>query len=444
MTNRLSAGGLAVLCATGLAALAFIVMGAAPPAPAALALAAACAAIGWLARGFVRAAPALALATSPASAPEPEHAAYEADEGLRDVVASLQQQMARLGAAGDALESTASSSLAVIEGGTLAQKQLEEGILEQTQIVAGAHDKVRAMADAIAELAGSAEQQTRTLDETALNVTSMSASIEQVSTQVESLLTVSSETTLTADRGGAAISTIVDAMTTMRATIADFGADIARLGRNSAQIGDIVKVIDGIAEQTNLLALNAAIEAARAGQHGRGFAVVAGEIRKLADGSVQATKEIAAHVGSTQSVVAQVTDAMARLNERLEASVESTDSASASLRDIVAAVMDANRQIGVISTVTRSMSENTYRVIRSIEEITSSVAANLAATRRMAEHSGEVSGAFDAITSISAENAGSVEVLTYVGAEMASATQRMAESIAALKPTPAIMEEPAS
>jgi methyl-accepting chemotaxis protein len=349
--------------------------------------------------------------------------------GMRDFLGTMHEEAQRLGSAGGELQATAASSLAVIEGGAIAQKQLEDGIVEQSQIVEGALRKVRAMTDAISELAGSAEQQTRSLDETALNVSSMSASIEEVSAQVDSLLTISSETTLTADRGGTAIHTIVDAMSTIRTTISDLGDDIRRLGENSDQIGDIVKVIDRIAEQTNLLALNAAIEAARAGEHGRGFAVVASEIRKLADGSVRATKEIAGHIGSTQSVVAQVTDAMTRLTERIEESVASTDNASGALRAIVSTVMDANRQITQITSVTRSMSENTFRVIRSIEEITSSVGATLAATKQMASHSGEVSHAFDAITQVSSQNASSVEVLTYVNAEVASAAARMLDSV---------------
>jgi methyl-accepting chemotaxis protein len=348
---------------------------------------------------------------------------------MRDFLDALHSEAERLGTAGSDLHGTAASSLAVIEGGAIAQKQLEEGIVEQSHIVEGALVKVRAMTGAIADLAASAEQQTRTLDETALSVSTMSASIEEVAAQVGSLLTISSETTLTADRGGTAIHTIVDAMSTIRATIDELSSDIRRLGTNSDQIGDIVKVIDRIAEQTNLLALNAAIEAARAGEHGRGFAVVASEIRKLADGSVQATKEIAGHIGSTQHVIAQVTEAMTRLNERVEQSVTSTDNASEALREIVAAVLGANQQITQISHVTRSMSENAFRVIRSIEEITTSVAANLAATTQMASHSGEVSSAFDAITSISSQNASSVEVLTYVNAEVTSAAERILGSV---------------
>src|SRR3954468_22972544 len=73
--------------------------------------------------------------------------------------------------------------------------------------------------------------------------------------------------------------------------------DVGSLGKASAAIGDVIRIISSISDQTNLLALNAAIEAARAGEVGRGFAVVADEVRKLAEKVKSATTVIAGNTG---------------------------------------------------------------------------------------------------------------------------------------------------
>jgi methyl-accepting chemotaxis protein len=349
--------------------------------------------------------------------------------GMRDFLAQLSTHAAELADAGTELRGTASTTLAVLGGGTVAHEQLQDGIAEQRHIVEEATRKVRALSEAISSIASAAEQQTRSLDETALAVETMASSIQQVAVQVDQLSSISSETSRTAERGGSAIETITDGMQTISSTIGDLAGDIRRLGTNSEQIGDIVKVIDRIAEQTNLLALNAAIEAARAGEHGRGFAVVANEIRKLADGSVSATKEIGEHISQTQGVIANVVTAMQRLMEKVEASVSSTTSASGALGEIVEAVLAAHEQIGQISGVARAMSANSQQVIRSIGEITKSVAQNLDATQSMRRQSEGVNQAFSDISSISQQNVSSVEVLTYVSKEVTDASQRMLGSI---------------
>ena len=349
--------------------------------------------------------------------------------GMREFLSHLHGNADSLAVAGSDLQTTASTALAVIEGAAVAQGQLDDGINEQSRIVEQATHKVNQLTETINAIAAAAEEQTRSLDETSLAVTNMATSIEQVTAQVDSLSSISTVTSETADRGGSAIHTIVEGMETIRSTIRELAGDIAQLGSNSEQIGDIVKVIDRIAEQTNLLALNAAIEAARAGEHGRGFAVVATEIRKLADGSVQATKEIAGHILSTQNVINEVVNAMERLTERVEEGVSSTNSASGALREIVSAVLSAHQQIGEISSVARAMSSNSYQVIRSIEEITRSVQLNVQATQQMSSHSDEVNSAFRNIAEISNQNASSVEVLTYVNKEVTDAAQRMLDSV---------------
>lgn len=349
--------------------------------------------------------------------------------GMRDFLAQLSTHAGELAGAGTELRGTASTTLAVLGGANVAHEQLQDGVVEQQHIVDEATRKVRALSEAISSIATAAEQQTRSLDETALAVENMASSIQQVAVQVDQLSSISSETSRTAARGGSAIETITDGMQTISSTIGDLAGDIRQLGTNSEQIGDIVKVIDRIAEQTNLLALNAAIEAARAGEHGRGFAVVANEIRKLADGSVAATKEIGEHIAQTQGVIGNVIAAMQRLMERVEASVSSTTSASGALGEIVAAVLSAHEQIAQISNVARAMSANSQQVIRSIGEITKSVAQNLDATQSMRRQSEGVNQAFSDISSISQQNASSVEVLTYVSKEVTDASQKMLGSI---------------
>jgi methyl-accepting chemotaxis protein len=115
----------------------------------------------------------------------------------------------------------------------------------------------------------------------------------------------------------------------------DLVSAIDSLRVSSGQIGSITEKIDEIADQTNLLALNAAIEAARAGEHGRGFAVVADEIRKLADSSAQATKEIASLIRSVQSETDRAVNVTRRGSEAVESGRERTREVSAALNEII-------------------------------------------------------------------------------------------------------------
>ena len=125
---------------------------------------------------------------------------------------------------------------------------------------------------------------------------------------------------------------------------------IQEMGMQSDKIDSILETIEGIASQTNLLALNAAIEAARAGEAGRGFSVVADEVRHLAEGSANATKEIRLIVQNIHNILSESLESMATTNVEVDQGVVITDKAGKSMQLIVDAVEDVSSQITHIST----------------------------------------------------------------------------------------------
>ncbi|MGC8555380.1 MAG: methyl-accepting chemotaxis protein, partial [Candidatus Acidulodesulfobacterium sp.] len=154
------------------------------------------------------------------------------------------------------------------------------------------------------------------------SIKQMSIAIIEVAKNSSSSAQKAQETEKVVDYGTKSVQDVAREMKNIEKTVSAVSATITELGSSSEKIGEIIGVINDIADQTNLLALNAAIEAARAGEQGRGFAVVADEVRKLAERTTKATKEIEAMILSIQRSTQDAVTSMQKGKEEVSKGAE--------------------------------------------------------------------------------------------------------------------------
>ncbi|MBL7992213.1 MAG: hypothetical protein JNN25_12325 [Candidatus Kapabacteria bacterium] len=231
-------------------------------------------------------------------------------------------------------------------------------------------------------------RQTTALAESVINIVSgISSGVEKTS-NVERMAEANGKA---AESGAEVTGNTVAKMQEIARVVSEAASVVRGLGNASAEVGEIVMVIEEIADQTNLLALNAAIEAARAGEQGRGFAVVADEVRKLAERTAQATKQIGGTIRHIQRETERAVKGIERGTSEAESGLQLAKTTGSALEEMV---MSAGNVAGLVREVVRANEEQASTgsfITRNVEQMSASVEETASGINEIARNTEQLS-----------------------------------------------------
>ncbi len=353
-------------------------------------------------------------------------------KNLRDAIgevasnaANLNQSSAQLAQASDQAGQATSQIATTIQ-------QVARGTSQQTEAATHSAASVEQLRRAIENVSRGAQAQAEAVSKMAALTGSLSSSIQQVAGNANAVSVESNNAATAAREGSTTVADTIEGMETIREKVGFSAKKVQEMGNRSDQIGAIVETIDDIASQTNLLALNAAIEAARAGEHGKGFAVVADEVRKLAERSSAATKEIGSLIRGIQETVAEAVTAMNESAAEVETGTERASKAGTALENILKAAEAVNEQAQLAASAVSQMGSLSNELVAAADDVSAIVEENTAATEEMAAGSNEITQAIDNIASVSEENSAAVEEVSASAEEMSAQVEEVTASAMSL------------
>jgi methyl-accepting chemotaxis protein len=360
------------------------------------------------------------------------HAFAKMITGLQKVIGQVADSAKAVTSAAGHLAKTSDQS-----GGATSQiattiQQVTQGITQQSEGVAKTAGSVEQLVRAIDGVARGAQEQASAVNKASQVTTRISQAIDQVASNVQSVTRDSAESARYSRDGAKTVKETISGMETIRSKVGLSAAKVEEMGARSEEIGAIVETIEDIASQTNLLALNAAIEAARAGEQGKGFAVVADEVRKLAERSSLATKEIASLIKGIQKTVSEAVSAMQESASEVEAGVARANSSGEVLNNILGAAESVYKQAEEAGSAAAKVSAAASELVGAVDSVSAVIEQNTAATEQMSANSTELTQAIENIASVSEENSAAIEEVSASTEEVSAQVREVSDSAAAM------------
>jgi PAS domain S-box-containing protein len=259
-------------------------------------------------------------------------------------------------------------------------KRQEEKLVETNKVICETADQAGAIA---AQVAAAAAELSSVVEQTGKGMGIQRARTGETATAMQQMnstvLEVARNASGAAEQAGLTMQKAREGTDTVQQSVAAIGrvksqTDLLRdrilaLDGQAAGIGRIIGVISDIADQTNLLALNAAIEAARAGEAGRGFAVVADEVRKLAEKTMHATKEVGDSITAIQAGAREAASGMDEATRAVAEATRLADHSGVALREILDLAGHTNDQVRSIAAAAEEQSAASEEINRAVEEV---------------------------------------------------------------------------
>jgi methyl-accepting chemotaxis protein len=351
---------------------------------------------------------------------------------LKGMIGNVNDNAARLNVASNQLSTAATQSGRASAQIASTIQQVSQGINQQSASVSLTAASVEQMSRAIQGVALGAQDQSAAVARASSFTSQIFTAIEQISASAQAQAASAARSVNTTQTSAKTVEDTILGMKTIKIKVDLSAQRMQEMGQKSEQIGMIVDTIDDIASQTNLLALNAAIEAARAGEHGKGFAVVADEVRKLAEKSASATKEITNLILSIQSTVQDAVQAMNESAGEVEKGVELANQSGSALFDILETARNSKLTGEEIAAAARQMISVANELVSAVDSVSAVVEENTAATEQMSASSNEVSHAVENIASVSEENSAAVEEISAGAEEMSAQVEEVTASAQSL------------
>ncbi|WP_147822196.1 methyl-accepting chemotaxis protein [Salidesulfovibrio onnuriiensis] len=256
-----------------------------------------------------------------------------------------------------------------------AESAKQEGMMHAARTLEGIVSRINESAKQIGkqvdETSEGAARQSQRSAETATAMEEMNATVLEVARNAGETSAQADEARAKAQEGAEIVRQAVETIDMVDAKTDELMENMATLNTLAQNTGQILGVITDIADQTNLLALNAAIEAARAGEAGRGFAVVADEVRKLAEKTMDATKQVEESIRGIRSSADMSRNTTEEANSVVKKATELASQSGTALDQILELVEGTSVRIASIATAAEQQSATSEEINRSVDEVNS-------------------------------------------------------------------------